>query len=447
MKKKASVNVPEPSQASVTPARHSCMHMSHGHLYQPYVLLTQSPTKAWFGCRSPWESENGHCLQTNNYQYPFNLTEFRRMAEGDLPPAFWLFVAGMYDAPLRFVPGSEFDYSNTNFILAAYIVEVVSRMPFPEYISRYVLEPAQLQQTVYDPSFGFKGIQKGTLQGSGNIIKFAGPEQGSEAGSETMQDEAMQKVAGQPGPQFQPSARLLMSPRLEATDADAADTAEHGANVHSEMTLESSIHGGSEGNDQPELLVMRSAKRALQLSGEGSTAGGAGAMQSSASDLTKWYQTILERPHVLNLSTAAVERILAPTTQIGRVAWYGQGVFVMPAEGFPFNTSLVYHPGTIWGYRSLMAVKVDRQNVSHSRSMAILANRAVETQPPEGAGRVCVVEDKALGIGLPVPCGDVQSFLLGEMLQLGLGFPGNEALLQAEDLQQVKPCHWNRESS
>ena len=336
--------------------------------------------------RSPWEGEDGHCLQTNNYLHPFNVTDFRHLAQGDLSPAFWLFVSGVYTAPLRFQPGSQFDYSNTNFILAAYIVEVVSRLSFTEYVTRHILKPAELDETVYDPSFGFRGVRKGTLPGSGYVLRYGGDEVVHDAG-----------------------------PRS--------------------------------GFNKPTVLVQQSAVRALSLSGEGSIAGGAGAMQSSAADLTKWYQTILTRPQVLNLSTAAVDRILTPTVHIRQNTWYGQGVFVMPAPGFPHNASFLYHPGSFWGFRSLMAVKVDRQNASQSQILAVLGNRAIETEAPEGAGQACLVQDANLGIGLPVPCEDIQSFLLFEMLQLAFGALQDGSMPEREDLQQIMPCHLRREEA
>ena len=335
--------------------------------------------------RSPWEAQQGYCLQTTSYQHPFNITDFRHLAYGDASAAFWFTVAGAYTAPLRFHPGSQFDYSNTNFILAAYIVEAVSGVPFADYVTSRILKPAQLEQTVFDPSFGLKGVRKGTLQGAGYTVQFGG-----------------------------------------------SDTSQHGT--------------GDGSSNAPTLLVQKSAKRALALSGEGSSAGGAGALQSSAGDMTRWYQTILTKPHLLNLTTAAVQRLLTPTTHIRENIWYGQGIFVMPHPDYPYNTSFMYHPGSFWGYRSLMALKMDRQEPSQSHILAVLANRAIEVVPPEGAGRACQVLDKALGVGLTVPCNDVQSFLLLEMLQLGLGLPAGAALLQNEDLQQIRPCHGSRVS-
>ncbi|KAK9831790.1 hypothetical protein WJX74_009385 [Apatococcus lobatus] len=369
----ADTNSKATNSACDTPSVRQLLAMSSG-----IIDLASCP-------RSDWEAEDGYCLQTNRYQYPFNLTDFRHLAEGDASPAFWFSVAGAYDAPLRFRPGSQFDYSNTNFVLAAYLVEVSSGMSYGEYITKYIMKPAELGETIYDTSFGFKGITKGTLQGNGYAVTFIG-----------------------------------------------SDKAEN-VNAHTSP-------------NQPTELVQGSVKRALALSGEGSGAGGAGAMQSSAADMTRWYQTILTKPHVLNLSTAAVERILTPTTHIRRNTWYGQGIFVMPAAGFPYNISFMYHPGSFWGYRSLMALQMDRQDASNSQILAVLANRAIETEPPEGSGQACQVRDKGLRIGLTVPCADIQSFLLVEMLQLGLGLPGAESLLQSADIQRIVPCHWSSNS-
>lgn len=47
--------------------------------------------------------------------------------------------------PLDFDPGTQWQYSNTNFELAALIVQKVSGMPFAEFLRTRVLEPADLQ--------------------------------------------------------------------------------------------------------------------------------------------------------------------------------------------------------------------------------------------------------------------------------------------------------------
>jgi CubicO group peptidase (beta-lactamase class C family) len=50
--------------------------------------------------------------------------------------------------PLDFEPGSQYQYSNTNFNIAGLIVEKVSGEPFWSYLSRRVLKPLGMTQTI-----------------------------------------------------------------------------------------------------------------------------------------------------------------------------------------------------------------------------------------------------------------------------------------------------------
>ena len=49
------------------------------------------------------------------------------------------------EKPLDFDPGTQWQYSNTNFVLAALIVEKASGMPFAEFLKTRVLEPAGIK--------------------------------------------------------------------------------------------------------------------------------------------------------------------------------------------------------------------------------------------------------------------------------------------------------------
>lgn len=51
--------------------------------------------------------------------------------------------------PLQFSPGTKFSYSNSNYVLLAYIVEIVSGKPYHEYMKENVLQPAGLTNTFY----------------------------------------------------------------------------------------------------------------------------------------------------------------------------------------------------------------------------------------------------------------------------------------------------------
>jgi CubicO group peptidase (beta-lactamase class C family) len=49
--------------------------------------------------------------------------------------------------PLDFAPGTQWQYSNTNFVLAALIVQKVSGEPFARFLRDYVLKPAGLESS------------------------------------------------------------------------------------------------------------------------------------------------------------------------------------------------------------------------------------------------------------------------------------------------------------
>lgn len=46
--------------------------------------------------------------------------------------------------PLNFEPGRTWDYSNTNFVLAALLVEKVSGEPYENYLSKHIFKPAKM---------------------------------------------------------------------------------------------------------------------------------------------------------------------------------------------------------------------------------------------------------------------------------------------------------------
>jgi D-alanyl-D-alanine carboxypeptidase len=50
--------------------------------------------------------------------------------------------------PLDFEPGTKWQYSNTNFVLAALIVEKVSRQPFWSFLKTRVLDPLQMREVL-----------------------------------------------------------------------------------------------------------------------------------------------------------------------------------------------------------------------------------------------------------------------------------------------------------
>lgn len=53
------------------------------------------------------------------------------------------------DAPLNFKPGSNYQYSNSNFYLLGYIIEIVTGKTFEKYLQENVLDKADLKNTFY----------------------------------------------------------------------------------------------------------------------------------------------------------------------------------------------------------------------------------------------------------------------------------------------------------
>ncbi len=70
-----------------------------------------------------------------------------------LNPYAWYAPVQLVDAvarqPLQFAPGSQFFYSNTNYVLLGMIAQRVSRMPFEDFLNTRVIAPLRLRSTRY----------------------------------------------------------------------------------------------------------------------------------------------------------------------------------------------------------------------------------------------------------------------------------------------------------
>jgi D-alanyl-D-alanine carboxypeptidase len=56
-------------------------------------------------------------------------------------------LAVVHKAPLRFTPGTRYEYSNTNYVLAGVIVGKASGMPFDTFLTRRIIQPLGLHST------------------------------------------------------------------------------------------------------------------------------------------------------------------------------------------------------------------------------------------------------------------------------------------------------------
>lgn len=76
------------------------------------------------------------------------------LAKSILPSTYWsreeLLALIAQDSPL-FTPGSQFEYSNSNYILLGFIAEEVSGQPFNRLLREQILNPLGMQSTYFLP--------------------------------------------------------------------------------------------------------------------------------------------------------------------------------------------------------------------------------------------------------------------------------------------------------
>jgi CubicO group peptidase (beta-lactamase class C family) len=70
-----------------------------------------------------------------------------RLPEGASPSQL---TAALRDLPLEFKPGTRFSYSNSNYVLLGWIVELVSGQSYRRFLAEEVLAPLGLADTGYD---------------------------------------------------------------------------------------------------------------------------------------------------------------------------------------------------------------------------------------------------------------------------------------------------------
>lgn len=88
-------------------------------------------------------------------------------------------VQRLHAVTLHSDPGKEFHYNNTNYQLLAWIVEVVSKEKFPDYLQRHIFKPLEMNSTL-DVSntnqFDYGSLPKGHYLLFGKPIATAEPE-------------------------------------------------------------------------------------------------------------------------------------------------------------------------------------------------------------------------------------------------------------------------------
>ena len=78
--------------------------------------------------------------------------------------------------PLEFDPGTQYDYSNSGYVLLGYIIEQTSGMSFYEYIEREIFTPLEMSGSVadWDKAFSNKALGYYDPVGSNTPLKYPG---------------------------------------------------------------------------------------------------------------------------------------------------------------------------------------------------------------------------------------------------------------------------------
>lgn len=91
-----------------------------------------------------------HQLLTHTTGLP-NLTSFPDYHEWmKLPSDLDTLIARFQDLPLRFTPGTQYHYSNSNYVLLTKVLETVSGQPYAEYLAHHLLAPLGMTNTGYE---------------------------------------------------------------------------------------------------------------------------------------------------------------------------------------------------------------------------------------------------------------------------------------------------------
>ena len=75
--------------------------------------------------------------------------DFERWMNGEQTPE--QLVARIAGMPLHALPGSQFEYSNTNYVLLGMIVQRATRVSYPEFLAARIFAPLGLNATAYGP--------------------------------------------------------------------------------------------------------------------------------------------------------------------------------------------------------------------------------------------------------------------------------------------------------
>ncbi|MFC9550802.1 serine hydrolase domain-containing protein [Rhodococcus sp. NPDC056960] len=125
--------------------------------------------------------------------------------------------------PASFPPGQGFEYSNTNTILLGLVIEKVSGMPLPEYVTQKIIQPLKMADTSFPTTNAFpephaQGYTEQTVDGKEATATDWNPSWGWSAGAmiSTLDDLHIWAPALATGTLLQPATQAQ---RLETVNA------------------------------------------------------------------------------------------------------------------------------------------------------------------------------------------------------------------------------------
>lgn len=124
-------------------------------------------------CPATWRPITIHQLLTHTSGL-FNFTndpEYPRTAMLPSPPAKSL--EKIRDKPLRFDPGTKFEYSNSGYIALALIIEKASSESYANYIQKHIFTPAGMHNSGHDDHTPILPNRATGYQGAGKAMRHA----------------------------------------------------------------------------------------------------------------------------------------------------------------------------------------------------------------------------------------------------------------------------------
>ena len=100
---------------------------------------------------------------TNSPEYEANMSKVVTVNE---------MIARFKDQPLKFAPGSRWEYSNSGYFLLGAIIERVSGMSYADFVAKTIFDPLGMKDSAYE---GFERSGKKRAEGYSNKTQIAPP--------------------------------------------------------------------------------------------------------------------------------------------------------------------------------------------------------------------------------------------------------------------------------